>query len=166
MQVIQQSNISNLISIRDFLLQLKQKDYNTTIGAEKSTIGQHIRHILEFYTCLLNSIKTVSYDLRDRDFLLEKDPKKALQVCDTIIQKLESNHSDYTLKVVYQQSFATECCVTSSFSRELVYCFDHTVHHLAIIKPTIKAKLPHIKLPEHFGIAPSTVAYLEKTCAH
>jgi hypothetical protein len=45
----------------------------------------------------------------------------------------------------------------STFGRELVYCIAHAIHHYALI--SIMARLMEVKLPEHFGFAPSTVAH-------
>ncbi len=45
----------------------------------------------------------------------------------------------------------------STFGREMVYSVAHAIHHYALI--SIMARLMDAKLPEHFGVAPSTVAH-------
>ena len=49
-----------------------------------STIGQHTRHIIEFYNCLIeqyshDGISEINYAKRRRDFLIESAPEHALQ---------------------------------------------------------------------------------------
>ena len=45
----------------------------------------------------------------------------------------------------------------STFGRELVYAIAHAIHHYALI--SVMARLLDVRLPPHFGIAPSTVAH-------
>jgi uncharacterized damage-inducible protein DinB len=45
----------------------------------------------------------------------------------------------------------------STFGRELVYAIAHAIHHYALI--SVMARLMEVKLPEQFGVAPSTVAH-------
>jgi hypothetical protein len=49
----------------------------------------------------------------------------------------------------------------STFGRETVYAIAHAIHHFALI--SIMARLMDAKLPEHFGVAPSTVAHQKAT---
>jgi hypothetical protein len=77
----------NLNEIRNVLVQLSTEQYSysskTLFGA---TIGQHVRHILEFYQSALNGLetKTINYDNRKRNLLIESDNKYAMQVIDEI----------------------------------------------------------------------------------
>ena len=49
----------------------------------------------------------------------------------------------------------------STFGREMVYAIAHAIHHYALI--SIMARLMEVSLPEHFGVAPSTVAQQKAT---
>ena len=51
----------------------------------------------------------------------------------------------------------------STLARELVYCIAHAIHHYALI--SVMARLMEVKLPENFGVAPSTVAHQKATAA-
>jgi hypothetical protein len=55
--------------------------------------------------------------------------------------------------------------VSSTVGRELIYNIEHTIHHLAIVKIALKAILPSLELPEHFGVAPSTIRHRQEACA-
>jgi len=50
--------------------------------------------------------------------------------------------------------------MNSTFGRELAYCVAHAIHHYALI--AVMARLMEIKLPEDFGVAPSTMAHQHK----
>jgi len=47
----------------------------------------------------------------------------------------------------------------SSIGRELLYAYDHAVHHLAIVKLGIHAEFPGIELDDSMGVASSTLRY-------
>lgn len=51
-----------------------------------SSIGQHVRHILEFYICLSDGIKTgeVDYDKRVRNLSIENNPYYAIRLLDEL----------------------------------------------------------------------------------
>jgi hypothetical protein len=55
--------------------------------------------------------------------------------------------------------------VQSTIGRELIYNIEHTIHHLAIVKIALKSSIPGMHLPEHFGVAPSTIRYRQEACA-
>jgi uncharacterized damage-inducible protein DinB len=48
----------------------------------------------------------------------------------------------------------------TSLGRELAFVLSHTIHHNALI--SVMAMLMGVSVPERFGYAPSTIAYLEK----
>ncbi len=79
----------NLNEIKRVLLQLNKEQYSypskTLFGA---TIGQHIRHILEFYQSALNGLdsKIVNYDNRKRNLLIETDKEYAIQIIESYKQ--------------------------------------------------------------------------------
>jgi hypothetical protein len=70
--------------------------------------------------------------------------------------KLNANYSNDSL---FQNT------VETSAGRELVYNIEHAIHHIAMIKIAVINLLPHIKLPDNFGVAYSTIFYREKECA-
>lgn len=125
-----------------------------------STIGQHVRHILEFYICLLtNNENVICYDERKRDLSLETDFLTINQALSEISKKLDDITIDKTilLKMSFIHDEHDETRYTSSLFRELVYCLEHSIHHEAIIKIAVSEIAPSITLNEQFGIAHSTL---------
>jgi hypothetical protein len=136
-----------------------------------ASIGQHTRHFVEFYQCLLDQTSdqgaTVNYALRARDLRIEEDPEFAaaqvLRLCDRL-QQIQSNQ---VCTLVCDEHVETPSGITvdSNLEREMIYNIEHTIHHLAIIKIGLHAIAPQINLPQHFGIAPSTIQHKQKQCA-
>jgi len=128
-----------------------------------STIGQHFRHIIEFYTCLEKGLKTgiVSYDERERNVLLENHTAYSICIIDKISHFLSWIKDDCSLSLKGNYSDNTEerTSFQSSLFRELAYALDHTVHHLAIIKIALQEEEDVIEIDENFGIAPSTIRF-------
>lgn len=127
-----------------------------------SSIGGHIRHILEFYLCLLNAEEKgiVNYDKRKRDKALETDKSKCIETIDAILESIFKNKGNYRLKLYANFSTSSNNnlhSIETTFYRELAYNLDHVVHHLAIIKIGIKSLEEPIDLDENLGVAISTI---------
>ena len=148
-----------LIQLKNCLNQLTNEEYteNLTIFSG-STIGQHTRHILEFYQCLLNVDEIINYDLRKRNLQIENNKEYMLEIIDFLIQKL--SFLNLSKKIILQGTLGGILnTVESNISRELLYVTEHAVHHMAILKIGILHKFSHIQLADNFGIAESTITY-------
>lgn len=155
--------IKQLTSLKFILQQINPNDYKQTLTTLKgASIGKHVRHVLEFYECLLlNSIThVVNYDERKRNLLLEENLKYTLDYIEEItdnLQNIETNKRVELVSMYENQSIIME----SSLYRELTYNIEHTVHHLAIISIAIPIHFNYISLSENFGYADSTIQYLK-----
>jgi hypothetical protein len=134
-----------------------------------ASIGQHTRHFVEFYRCLLDQISMeepeVNYSKRLREPAIEEDPEFALQTIEGLVSKIQALDHNVNCKLKCSEHFESgEVSVSSNLERELLYNIEHTIHHLAIIKIGIAAIAPGIFLPEHFGVAPSTLRYRDGIC--
>ncbi|UXX80932.1 hypothetical protein N7E81_07445 [Reichenbachiella carrageenanivorans] len=125
-----------------------------------SSIGQHVRHSLAFFTCLFQGIPlgVVNYDERERDVFLENNTLEALGCLSQLSEQLEGL-TDNPVLVLKQSYDQTSIEVATNLSRELIYCIEHTVHHLALIKIGLKEFKPDLVLPKGFGVACSTIKY-------
>ena len=162
-------NIKKLEEIKSLLLQFSEELYTAPRGIlSEATIGQHFRHILEFYVCLEKGNKTgsVSYDERERNVLLETDMVYAMKSIEKLIQFLSSLKNDHSLTMKANYSDANEelTIIQTSLYRELAYALDHTVHHLAIVKIALSEEVESVQVDSNFGVAPSTIRYREQ-CA-
>jgi len=135
-----------------------------------STIGQHSRHIIEFYNCLLEQSANspdpvICYAKRRRDFLIESQPDHAVKCVDEICERLVSLDVSMKCHLDCDEHGRENLLVQSTIGRELIYNIEHTTHHLAIVKIALKDILPALELPEHFGVAPSTLRHRHEACA-
>jgi uncharacterized damage-inducible protein DinB len=156
-----------LEQLKACLSQFKSQEYSTSLSIfSGSSIGQHTRHILEFYQCLLQQVDEgiINYDLRKRNLSIETDLEIVLEAITDLQQQLPLLTLDN--KVILQGTLGGEMnTVASSVSRELLYVIEHSVHHMAILKMGIVNAFPHIKLSTNFGIAESTIKYHKQQCA-
>jgi uncharacterized damage-inducible protein DinB len=148
------------------LCQMSAEHYALNISSLNASVSQHIRHILEFYICLLEGLKTgvVNYDNRERDPRIENDKLFALELIKELKEKISDqvDNNDLILELKYGNVSKNNISLSTNFYRELAYNIEHTIHHLAIIKPSIIEHFNYIELPNHFGIASSTVRYVNQ----
>jgi uncharacterized damage-inducible protein DinB len=160
--MLQQTNIEIINQLTELLNNIDSAVYKDTLRPlHYSTTGQHVRHITEFYLCLLKGYESgiVDYDARERNLLIEIDKDFTIEILENIKQQLNTLDSDrnLTLKSKFGGDEAME--MPSSFFRELTYLIEHTIHHLAIIKIGLNEVYPEINIPRNFGVAHSTIRY-------
>jgi uncharacterized damage-inducible protein DinB len=128
-----------------------------------STIGQHVRHTVEFFQCLQQGMSTgtVNYDGRSHDKLLETHSSLALDAIRSTRRFVEHTILDGSLVLETQYGHCAHEAqtMTTSYFRELAYNLEHTIHHMAIIRIGLRDIAGYVELPEDFGIAASTIRY-------
>ncbi len=162
--------INNLLEIKELLKGLNANQYNRKLEIlSEASIGQHVRHILEFYQCLFNGRerKVVNYDSRKRDLKLEGDLLFATKTIEEIVNALLEVKSDFPITFIVDYSVHENqptTSIQSSFFRELAYNLEHSIHHQALIKVAITEMQLHSLVKDDFGFAPSTIRHI-KICA-
>lgn len=160
-----EGNVRVLRQVGEVLVSLDAETYSRPLDLfSGSSIGQHIRHILNFYQTLLESAgeSVVDYTRRDRDPRIETDPLFAGEILAGIesgFQELEESRILRVRADFFADDREDRPLVESSVGRELMYVFDHAVHHLAIVKIGLKAVAPGIGVSEDIGVAPSTIKF-------
>ena len=161
---------SNILSqLTDLVHQIRESDFvRPAETLSYSTVGQHLRHTLEFFICFEHGFEKglINYDKRAHDKLIETDKFVALNAIKRIL-KFVNNVDDKALKleVGYDLERETFLTIDTTATRELVYNIEHAVHHMAIMKIGIREIAPYIQLPPDFGIAASTIRYKENSVA-
>jgi uncharacterized damage-inducible protein DinB len=138
--------------------------------AFNASIGGHYRHCLDHFTSVVRSLGSdlVDYDDRERDARIETEPGIALAVTRELRKALAEVsptqlHQAVVARCEVSYDHNNSPLTASSLGRELVYCIAHAIHHYALI--AVMARLLGVQLPEHFGIAPSTVAHQKAAAA-
>lgn len=157
------SSLDTLEQFKQVLSELPKDCYSKSCNIlSNATIGQHTRHIIELYICLIKgyAVADVSYDRRERNLKIEEDLAFAMEQLSYIQEHLEKPNKP--IKVNYELD-GGESQLDSNYFREVIYNLEHTIHHQALIKVGIK-HFSNQEVPESFGVAPSTIQY-RKTCA-
>lgn len=136
-----------------------------------SSIGGHIRHVIDHYQCMLSVVCNnegggndtdlcIDYDERQRDALVESDVQVGAQRIEEIcamLQQLEPDHNPIVAVKLNTGSNAADIWTSSTLQREFQFLLSHTVHHYALI--AIIGSIIGIPIPRDFGLAPSTLRY-------
>jgi hypothetical protein len=150
-----QNTLQELIEL---LQQLDALAYTRPVKAlSEATIGQHTRHIIELFQCLLQGYEAgkVHYDKRKRDKNLETNTTYAIDTLVEIQQRIYQKDKAITLYSIFGEE---EQAIASFYFRELLYNLEHCIHHQALIKVAL-IDMPLIRVSNNFGIAPSTIQY-------
>ena len=157
-------SIEALNSLVHVLVQLpKLNNYAAPCQAlSNATIGQHTRHIIELYQCLLAGYVTgeINYDNRKRNMQLENEVAVAVDAVKEIQVNLEQ--ADKTVKIFCQDDDSS-VSIESNYYREVIYNLEHCIHHQALIKVALLS-INNIEISDGFGVAPSTLQYRQQ-CA-
>lgn len=158
----------NILSqLNDLVKQVDEKDFSRpSVALSNSTIGQHLRHTLEFFLCFESGYEKglINYDKRGHDKLIETDKFIALSTLSRIsdfIQNLNSNRP-LQLEVGYNLAADDFITIETNAVRELVYNIEHAVHHMAIMKIGVREVASYVTLSSDFGIAASTIRYQQE----
>jgi hypothetical protein len=130
-----------------------------------SSIGQHVRHIIELFTCLEEGYAcgTVNYEKRRRDRRIETEKDLATGMLEMIAAGLAKENKRLLMEATYSEDCPELLQFETNYYREIAYNLEHTIHHMALIKVGI-GEVSGMEMPETFGVASSTLKY-KKTCA-
>lgn len=146
--------------ITGLLDQFTPYDYRKPLDEyDGSSIGQHFRHILEFFQCLQQGISDgqVDYAARKRNLLYEDNPALAADAFYAFCKEIEAYPDTLPLSVCAEFGTEIRPVYESTVGRELLFIYDHAIHHLAIIKIGLNCQFPHISAGKNLGVSPSTV---------
>ena len=145
---IKRSLQATLTQLQDVLSELSNEEYGKPLEIlSNASIGQHTRHIIEFFQTLTESYDAgiVNCELAQREL-------------STIMDAISRKDKELLLVGTYASDTAEEFSVRSTYYRELIYNLEHAVHHMAMIKIGIRAST-HVKVPADFGVASATILY-------
>jgi len=131
----------------------------------QSSIGQHVRHIIELFVCLEEGYTsgTVNYEKRKRDRRIETDKDLAMGLLNKITAGLNKENRPLQMEAAYSDEQELLLQFDTNYYREIAYNLEHTIHHMALIKVGI-GEISNMAVPETFGVASSTLKY-KKICA-
>ncbi len=158
------NNIISLDNLIKAIAKISNQQY-TQNSPNHSSIGEHVRHVIEYCDNFLSGIKNnlINYDNRPRNEILAKNQQIAIEK----LQQLQNSmkqfaNDDSKIKIAEAVNCKEKSpIVTSTIAREYVFIAAHIVHHLAIIK--LIAEAMGITFDKDIGKAASTVIFEKKT---
>ncbi|MFK5958193.1 MAG: DinB family protein [Lutibacter sp.] len=139
---------------------ISDKEYsNTTIAPYYSSIGGHMRHILDVFDCVFEGLDANKINLinRKRNELAENYTKNGIEYFNRIITDLQQSKAEDFNKIVKVTDDLGLGIVTANYtlSAILIQAHSHAIHHFASIGYIISQL--GIQLPdEDFGFNPTT----------
>lgn len=145
----------------ELMQQLSESSFTQTENGG-SSIGAHLRHILERYQCFFAGLQSgcVDYDGRKRDKSIETNIEAATSALATVARRIDDLEAVAGGPLQVRESvhhLSPQVRLDSSVNRELMGLITHTTHHLAII--ALLARGQGYRLPDEFGKAPSTILH-------
>ena len=130
-----------------------------------ATIGQHMRHIIELYQCLMSGYNAgiVCYDHRKRDSAIENSKELAKQLLADVLSSVNRENKELKLESWYGDNDPSLVSLHTNYYRELMYNLEHSVHHMALIRVGLK-EFSADYISENFGVASSTIRH-QQQCA-
>ncbi|QKJ64930.1 DinB family protein [Flavobacterium sp. M31R6] len=153
---------NSLDELIELLNQLSDEEYSKScFELSGSSIGEHTRHIVEMFQCLVRNYDSgiVNYDKRDRNKLIETNTDFAIQVILDSKNSISKENKNLELQQIIDGNAVH---IQSNYYRELLYNLEHCIHHQALIKVAI-LKCESIAVDDNFGVARSTIEY-RKQC--
>lgn len=133
----------------------------------RSSIGAHMRHIIEFMQMLSDNSAggVIDYENRERNPLYETDSHAMLVILAQLQAKLVSALTTYGAyhPLLLRETVIVgggKLTVSTSLGRELLFMLQHGTHHLAIIH--MQAAALGIDLGRSCGVAVATQSYREQ----
>lgn len=170
--------INNLLSQISVVLEgLSDEEYTRQVRVlSNATIGQHTRHIIEFFLELFKGYDqgVVDYDNRKRSHAIETDRHSALSTLREVAGQLAKPDKELWLSADFntveaaaesgllRKAGSTAARIRTNYQRELVYNLEHTIHHMALLRIGV-TDLTDLPLPDNFGVALSTQKF-RKAC--
>jgi len=163
--------LSVLGELSEFVRTLTDEQYTRQpVGPFKSSIGGHVRHCLDHVASVVTAAATgvLNYDDRERGTSVERDRSAALELMERQQRALLGLRVGFADRRLQMTSLicadAPPIHAATSLCRELSFVVSHTVHHNSLIAAA--AALMGVPVPERFGYAPATIAWMNETpCA-
>lgn len=146
---------------QSFLSSLSDEQYNYNSVQQPSSIGKHIRHILDHFMAVEHGLEAgvINYEHRHRGGEIESSKQLAISVFEHLTSWFESLPNDimtHPVEVIADIGVGAihEQHIPSTVGRELMFACSHATHHYALLKLFVDINTDNIA---GFGVAPSTM---------
>ncbi|WP_136483051.1 hypothetical protein [Cognatitamlana onchidii] len=159
MNVIIQSTLKTLQKSQILLDNLCNEQLcDTSVSPYYSSIGSHMRHILDFYDCIfkMDDENRVDLTARSRNKHVETDCRCAQEYLNEITAKLRVTAFKIDEAIIVRDDLGLgKTDITYTYGALLAQANSHTIHHYAIIN-YIFDSLGIVVQDDEFGYNPTT----------
>ena len=132
---------------------------NTTIAPYYSSIGSHMRHILDVFDCIFDGLTNKKVDLiaRKRNLIIELKTDEGINYFNETISKLKQLNPNEFINIIEVSDDLGNGIVIAYYTiaSVLIQAHSHAIHHFASIGYIISQL--GIELPDvDFGFNPTT----------
>lgn len=130
----------------------------------ESSIGQHLRHILDHYRAVITAEATgqVDYNRRWRDSPMEHSVMAAGEHIRAVMAHLadmSSRNLNIRSEIDAESGFCAD--LPSSIEREFLFAASHAIHHFALVAILLRALGKPV--PAGLGVAPTTLLWRKRS---
>lgn len=163
MRQLHKAIVEVLQQVESLVVSCDVDDYAVPSQHSMSSVGQHVRHILDHFMVFKDGLEShvIDYNIRSRGNPVETDPQAAANITLELIDWFQQTAlENTTIDIISEISVADTQTMTieSNLARELTYLVNHTIHHLAYA--SLVAKQLNQPIGRDLGIAPATATYL------
>jgi hypothetical protein len=159
MNIIIQSTLKTLQKSQYILANLSNEQLSDkSVSPYYSSVGSHLRHILDFYDCILNmdTDKRIDLTARNRSIEAENCCKMAIDYLNSITEKVKKvNYDLEDIVIVTDDLGLGKIEMSYTMAAALSQANSHTIHHYAIISYILNG-LNIILEDMNFGYNPTT----------
>ena len=153
-------NKKSLEDVLDLLDKIENETYCKPLKIiDNNSMAMHFRHIHDFWNCFLKGIKSkkINYNLRQRNQVFENDKNKMKAAFNLIIDHFDNiKFDDLLIEDDLIDPNKNNISISSNTNRELIFLYEHTVHHIYIIRMVMNNLNIKIK-NKLIGYNPSTI---------
>jgi len=133
---------------------------DNSVGPYHSTIGGHMRHVLDVFSCIFKGldISFVDFSIRERNELAEKQTNKGIEYFEEVILQLKKiNTEDFNNQIQVSDDMGLgKETANYTIAAALMQAHSHAIHHFASIGYLIYQL--EIQLPDaDFGFNPTSI---------
>ena len=159
MHIIIESTLKTLEKSKSLLDSLNDSLLcDASVSPYYSSIGSHIRHILDFYECIfnINSNNQIDLTARNRNKHVESECESAKEYLYSIIENLKTFDKSMNATVVVLDDLGLgKLEMPYTYSALFSQANSHTIHHYAIINYILSGLNVTLK-DSNFGYNPTT----------
>ena len=156
-------NKKSLNDVLKLLEKINNELYNKNLSIiDDNSISMHFKHIYDFWNCFYQVRESgkFNYNDRQRNEVLEHDKFEMKNAFNSIFKKTDSILFEEITFVDDLIDSSNKMKIKSNTNRELVFLYEHTIHHIYIIRMVMNSLNIEVE-DDYIGYNLSTIKNIE-----